>query len=220
MDMMEEEVELSAFSSLDKAAENYVSESPPVDFIQPSYGTDDEMENLLRDRCPSTEPDSPAEPTMGVSERGVVKLQKSLTLPNTVAFVVGQLIGSGIFITPSTVLERVGSFGLALIVWFIGAFIAIGGGLSYSELGTFFKDSGGEYTYIKEAYSFNKKKPSLTMVGSATAFLYLWTSIIVRPASIAVITLAFGRYLSQAIAGGDEPPTVSVKLLAISLMRK
>lgn len=222
------EIELTAFYNLGRDVDGHASESLAPE-SPPSFTSDeDETGDLLQDQDSSTQDKvvvyeknaSGSEGTLVRPEQGVVKLKKGLTLPHAVAFVVGQLIGSGIFITPSTVLERAGSFVLALLIWVIGAIIAICGGLSYSELGTFFKDSGGEYAYLLEAYSFKKKKPAFTVVGATIAFLFLWTSIVVRPASIAVITLAFGRYLAQALAGGNQPPAVSVKLLAICLMSK
>lgn len=149
-----------------------------------------------------------------------VSLRKELTLLNSVTFVLGGIIGSGIFITPSTVLELTGSFGLSLVAWAVGGLIAIGGGLSYCELGTFIKNSGGEYAYLLEAYSFKKRNPILATLGEVVAFLYLWTSLVTGPASMAIITLAFGSYLSQALSGGSDPPTISVKLLALAALGK
>ena len=149
------------------------------------------------------------------------KLRKELTVFNAVTIVVGQIIGSGIFITPTIVLGYTGSFGLALICWTIGGVIAIGGGLSYAELGTLLKTSGGEYSMLREGYSFRKKHPAERLLGDLLGFLAVWCIIVLeKPGSLAVASLTAGKYLSQVIAGGDEPPDIAAKLLAISFICK
>ena len=87
---------------------------------------------------------------------GKKDLKRDMSLIGMIAFVIGYIIGSGIFITPTDVLHRSGSFGLALIAWVVGAFLAVGGGLSFCELGLLFKNSGGEYVYLKEAYNLGR----------------------------------------------------------------
>ena len=57
-----------------------------------------------------------------------VKLQKELTVYNSIAIVIGQIIGSGIFISSTQVLQYSGSFGLTLIFWTLGGLIAMGWG--------------------------------------------------------------------------------------------
>ena len=153
-------------------------------------------------------------------EQPKIALKKELTLLNSVTFLLGGMIGSGIFITPSAVLELTGSFGLSLVAWAVGGLIAIGGGLSYCELGTLVGSSGGEYAYLLEAYSFKKRNSALATLGEVVAFLYVWTSLLTGPASLAIITLAFGSYLSQALASGNDPPTLSLKLLALAALGK
>ena len=146
-----------------------------------------------------------------------VSLKKELTLINGVGFVVGQIIGSGIFITPSIILAFTESFGLSMVTWLVGAVIALTGSLCYCELGTFLQKCGGDYDYILKAYSFKKKKPSLEFLGSLLAFLYTWAStFILRPTSIGIITLTFGRYLSRPFYIGCDIPIGVVKLFSLS----
>ena len=152
-----------------------------------------------------------------VSDKSDVKLQKELTVFNSIAIVVGEIIGSGIFISSTQVLQYSGSFGLTLIFWTLGGLISMGGGLAYIELGTMIKNSGGEYAYIREGFSFNKKRPAYVVFGTSLGFLYSWTYIMfIRPGSNAIITQAFSTYFATAVAGGDTPPEISVKLLAVS----
>lgn len=143
-------------------------------------------------------------------------LRKELTLFGTVTFVIGKIIGSGIFITPSRVLRYSGSFGLTLTLWTLGGLFAIASGLSYVELGNLIKNSGAEYAYLKEAYTFNKKGPWFLFCGNLLGFLFSWSyAVFIRPASNAIITLTFGLYFAQAIAAGSTPPDGSVKVFAI-----
>lgn len=60
------------------------------------------------------------------------------------SYVVGCMIGSGIFITSKGVLQQTGSIGLSLVVWSVTAVISLLGGMTYTELGTSIRHSGGE----------------------------------------------------------------------------
>lgn len=149
-------------------------------------------------------------------------LKKELTLLSGVAYVVGSIIGSGIFITPSTILCRTGSFGLSLIVWVIGGIVAISGGLCYIELGLLIRKSGADYSYVKEAYSFRKKYRVLEVLGSLLAFLFIWASTcVIRASSLAVLSLTCAQYLVQPFFIGcdsDHLPDGAIKLISISVL--
>ncbi|KAI8954330.1 high-affinity methionine permease [Xylaria longipes] len=72
----------------------------------------------------------------------------------TVTFLnINQMIGTGIFSTPGTILGSTGSIGLALIYWVIGIFLAIAGFAVYLELASYFPNrSGAEVVYLEQAY--------------------------------------------------------------------
>ena len=145
-------------------------------------------------------------------------LKKELTLINGIAFMAGQIIGSGIFISPNIVVRYSGSFGLSIILWLLGAIVAVACALCYCELGTFVKKCGGESAYILKAYTFKTRGQFL---GSLLAFLFVWTSIfIIRPAGIAVIAIVFAQHLSGPVVvfTGSEIPGPVVKLIALSLL--
>ena len=156
------------------------------------------------------------------AERSVrPQLRKELTLFHLVGLVVGGIIGSGIFISPREVVKDVQSYGMALMVWILAGLIAMAGGLCYSELGTLIKKSDGEFAYIKQAYSFNSKKPSYIMLGELLSFLFVWTtSLFVRPAGVAVVLLTFGEYIAKAAQPYCDISNNSIKVLALAALGK
>jgi len=148
------------------------------------------------------------------------QLKRELNLFYMVGMVVGSIIGSGIFISPKEVLRDVQSYGMAILVWVIAGVLGMGGGLCYAELGTLIKESGGEFSYLKTAFSFSNKKKYHQVIGELLAFLFVWTtSLLGRPGSSAVILLTFGEYVTRAINPHcDEISTTTVRLLAISAL--
>ncbi|KAF4981693.1 hypothetical protein FZEAL_2580 [Fusarium zealandicum] len=66
---------------------------------------------------------------------------------------VNQMIGSGIFSSPGTILNKTGSIGLALLYWVIGFIMAVAGFGVYLEFASYFPNrSGSEVVYLEQAY--------------------------------------------------------------------
>ena len=138
-----------------------------------------------------------------------IVLKKNVSMLNGIGLIVGTVIGSGIFISPTGILTEVNSVGLSLIVWLGCGLLAMFGCLCYTELGTFITKSGGEYAYLKEAF------------GRIPAFLFAWTSmIIIRPASGAIIALIFAEYVAKPFYPDCEAPVAVLKLLACLCLGK
>lgn len=120
--------------------------------------------------------------------------------------VVGGIIGGGIFRTPATVAERVGSPAGLLLAWVIGGGIALIGAFCFGELGQRRPRAGGGYVYLRETW------------GPLPAFLYGWTLVLViATGAIAAVAVTFANY-ALALAGLPERFTVPVAVGAIVLL--
>jgi len=143
-----------------------------------------------------------------------VALERRLGLFSGISIIAGTMIGSGIFVSPTGVISKVGSVGVSLLVWMGCGILALLGSLCYAELGCVIPESGGEYAYFIRIY-----KVAHQHVGNIVAFLFAWVNItLLKPSSIAIISLVFAEYVSVPMFDACGPPDVVKKLLAIILL--
>lgn len=138
-----------------------------------------------------------------MDEKTKLSLKREVGLVGAVALIAGTMIGSGIFMSPQTVLSSIGSPGASLVVWACCGVLVILASSCYAELGTVIKESGGEYIYI------------LRIWGPVVAFLLIFSSVLfVRPAGIAGISLSFAQYVVVPFYSDCPPPVLVVKCVA------
>ena len=123
---------------------------------------------------------------------GSLEKHKTLTYLNGLSLIVGLIIGSGIFSSPSQVNANSGSPGAALIVWAIAGILAWTGGASYAELGGAIPLNGGAQVYLAKIF------------GELFGFLFTWCAVIVlKPGSTAIISIIMGEYVVRAAIGAE-----------------
>ncbi len=132
-----------------------------------------------------------------------VGLKKEINLFTGCAIIIGNIVGSGIFIASKGVLEKSVSPGMALIVWAVSGMISLVGAYCYTELGTLIQTSGGDYAYINESY------------GRLTAFLYTYMMVFVTvPCLNAIFGTTVAIYVVKLFFRDCEAPFVLTRLIA------
>jgi basic amino acid/polyamine antiporter, APA family len=100
--------------------------------------------------------------------------------------VMGGIVGSGIFINPYVVAQRVHTPALILAAWILGGVVGVGGAFIWAELAATLPEVGGQYAYLREAYH------------PAVAFLYGWVLLLViQTGGMAAVSITFARYFVE-----------------------
>jgi basic amino acid/polyamine antiporter, APA family len=128
--------------------------------------------------------------------------QKTLSVTDAVAIIVGVVVGVGIFKTPSIVAASSGSEGMVLLVWLLGGMISLVGALCYAELATTYPHAGGDYHYLNRAF------------GEAPAFMLAWARMtVIQTGSITMIAFLIGDYASEVLPLGSNSASYYAALI-------
>ena len=113
---------------------------------------------------------------------------RGLGLYDSTMVVVGSMIGSGIFIVSADMARTVGSPGWLLGAWLLTGVLTVVGALSYGELAAMMPRAGGQYVYLREAFS------------PLWGFLYGWTLfLVIQTGTIAAVSVGFARYFGALV---------------------
>jgi APA family basic amino acid/polyamine antiporter len=116
------------------------------------------------------------------------EFKRGLGLYDSTMVVVGSMIGSGIFIVSADMARTVGSAGWLLTAWIVTGALTIVGALSYGELAAMMPRAGGQYVYLREAFS------------PLCGFLYGWTLfLVIQTGTIAAVAVGFARYFGALV---------------------
>ena len=134
-------------------------------------------------------------------------MKRHITLLHAIGIIVGNVIGSGIFVSSKGVTENTGSVGGSLCVWaFTGLYVLVQA-LCYTELAGIMPVTGGDYTY---AYS---------VLGELPGFLVAWIHVaIIAPSAAGAIAQTAGLYLAKA--AGLESKQALINIIAIMVICK
>ena len=102
--------------------------------------------------------------------------------------IMGSMIGSGIFIVSADITRQLGSAGWLLLAWAFTGLLTVAAALSYGELAAMMPKAGGQYVFLREAFS-----PLL-------GFLYGWTLfLVIQTGTIAAVAVGFSRFLGVVV---------------------
>lgn len=143
----------------------------------------------------------PGGPTLARSEP-----HRTLSVVGGAAFLIGTVIGVGIFKTPSLVAANVGSSGAFLALWLIGGLIMVLGALCYAELGSAHPDAGGEYHFLSRAY------------GKPLGLLFAWArGTVIQTGAIAAVAFVYGDYASVLLPLGPASTAIHAAIAVVAL---
>src|SRR5919107_4583326 len=94
-------------------------------------------------------------------------LIRGLSLIAAISIIIGNVIGTGVFLKARVMTCNVGTPGTVMAVWVVAGLLSLAGALTYAELAAMMPRAGGEYVFIREAY------------GRLPSFLYGWTRFFV-----------------------------------------
>jgi len=149
-----------------------------------------------------------------VDDEGFVR---SIGLFDAVMVVVGAMIGSGIFLVSADMARLLGSAAWVLAAWGVAAVLTFAAALSYGELAAMMPRAGGQYVYLREAFS------------PLAGFLYGWTLFaVIQTGTVAAVCVGFARYAGVWFPGISETrylfgplhitPTYAVSLSSAQLV--
>jgi basic amino acid/polyamine antiporter, APA family len=121
------------------------------------------------------------------------KFVRGLGLLDSTMLVAGSMIGSGIFIVSAIIARQVGAPGWLLVVWLVTGLLTLMASLSYGELAAMMPKAGGQYVYLREAFS------------PLWGFLYGWTLfLVIQTGTIAAVAVGFARYTGVLVPWVSE----------------
>ena len=130
-----------------------------------------------------------------------VTLIRGLTLVAAASIVIGNVIGTGVFLKARVMTCNVGTPGMVITVWVVAGILSLAGALTYAELAAMMPRAGGEYVFMREAY------------GPRWGFLYGWMQIfIAKTGSQASVAVAFAIFLNNLTGNALGDPFFTVNL--------
>src|SRR5262245_12516007 len=120
---------------------------------------------------------------------------QTLSTWDAAAFLIGIVIGAGIFRLPPLVAANVGNEVLYIGVWLLGGVVMLVGALCYAELGSAHPDAGGEYSFLSRAF------------GSGVGVLFAWArGTVIQTGAIAAVAFVYADYASNIVPLGPTVP--------------
>src|SRR5712672_2577366 len=141
----------------------------------------------MQERTRVTRTQTPPSPSTSATTLDT-EFTRGLGLYDSTMVVIGSMIGSGIFLVSADMARTIGSPGWLLVAWAVAGALTIVGALSYGELAAMMPRAGGQYVYLREAFS------------PLWGFLYGWTLfLVIQTGTIAAVAVGFARYFGALV---------------------
>lgn len=128
---------------------------------------------------------------MAVNENNQIGLVRGLGLIAAISIIIGNVVGTGVFLKARVMTCNVGEPTWVIIAWVAAGVLSLAGALTYAELSAMMPQAGGEYVFLRRAY------------GKVWSFLYGWMLIFVgKTGAQASIAVAFAIFLNDFVGGG------------------
>jgi len=127
--------------------------------------------------------------------------RQTLSTWDGIAFLIGIVIGVGIFKAPQLVAQFTGNSWAFMGVWLLGGLVTLIGALCYAELGSAYPDAGGEYHFLSRAY------------GRTISVLFAWArGTVIQTGAIAAVAFVYGEYASTLMPFGPHSVAIHAAL--------
>lgn len=139
---------------------------------------------------------------MAVNSIDKITLIRGLGLLAAMSIILGNVIGTGVFLKARVMTCNVGSPTWVIVAWIAAGILSLAGALTYAELSAMKPEAGGEYVFLRDAY------------GRVWSFLYGWMQIfIAKTGSQASVAVAFAIFLNDFIGGDLKKTLLTTNLL-------
>ena len=144
-----------------------------------------------------------------LENKGTVGLKRDIGFLYSICLIVGTLVGSGIFISPGSILHQCGSVSLSLAVWIASGILAILVCLCFAELGSIHPRAGGEYAYTR------------IVLGPLPGFIHAYVLFgTLLPTFFALQALTTMEYFLKPVFMDCSSPETAVRMLAVLILGK
>jgi APA family basic amino acid/polyamine antiporter len=131
-----------------------------------------------------------------------ITLIRGLGLLAAISIILGNVIGTGVFLKARVMTCNVGSPTWVIVAWIAAGILSLAGALTYAELSAMKPEAGGEYVFLRDAY------------GRVWSFLYGWMQIfIAKTGSQASVAVAFAIFLNDFLDGGLKQTLLKTNIL-------
>jgi APA family basic amino acid/polyamine antiporter len=137
-------------------------------------------------------------------------LIRGLGLIAAISVIIGNVIGTGVFLKARVMTCNVGSPDWVIIAWIAAGLLSLAGALTYAELTAMKPQAGGEYVFLRDAY------------GRLSSFLFGWMQMfIAKPGSQAASGMSFAIGLNDFLGGNrlGEAVFISTAVIDISMVQ-